>query len=104
MLKDDGIFVGSTPNAGNPSRYILDELLGGGEKDLNRGHFYIFNQWQLKALFELNGLKVTKLTGISFLPISKYTLRFNKWLAKKLPRLSATMAFKAEKSRGEQRE
>lgn len=100
VLKDNGIIVGSTPNAGNPSRYVLDEFLGKGKDDVYRRHLYIFNRWQLRALFELNGLKVTKLVGVTFLPLSKYTIRLNRWLGRKLPCWSITMAFKAVK--GEQ--
>ena len=98
VLNDDGIIVGSTPNAGNPSRYIVDGLLGGGKDDVRRGHLYVFNQWQLKALFELNGLKITELVGVAFLPLSKHTIRLNRWLGRRLTRLSITMAFKAAKA------
>lgn len=99
VLKDDGVIIGSTPNAGNPSRYIIDGLLGGGKDDARRGHLYVFNKWQLEMLFRMNGLDITELVGVVFFPLSKRIIRLNRWLGRKLTRLSMTMAFKAVKGK-----
>lgn len=99
VLKPNGIFVGSTPNVTNPSRYI--RMLGGGRMGGRLGHYYVFDRAQLSALFELNGLRITEFTGTTFLPTSKLTMRLNKWLGRKLPHLSTCLVFRAEKSLGE---
>lgn len=101
ILKPNGIFVGSTPNAANPTHYFLDELinptLGKGKMGGRLGHLYVFNRAQLGALFELNGMRITRFTGTTFLPVTKFTKRLNRWLGRKLPRLSTCIVFRADK-------
>ncbi len=102
VLKPSGIFVGSTPNAASPSHYILDEiinpmLLSRGKMGGRFGHLYVFSRAQLRALFELNGMRITEFTGNTLLPVSKLTMRLNRWLGRKLSHLSTCLVFRAEK-------
>lgn len=102
VLKSDGIFIGSTPNATNLS-YLLNQLFKpmlSGKRKLGGylGHLYVFDRSQLEALFEINGFKIVEFTGTTLLPISKYTLSLNKWLGKKFSYFSAGLVFKAKKT------
>lgn len=102
VLKSDGIFIGSTPNATNLS-YLLNQLFkpmlsGKGKLGGYLGHLYVFDRSQLEALFEINGFKIVEFTGTTLLPISKYTLSLNKWLGKKFSYFSAGLVFKAKKT------
>lgn len=101
VLKEDGIFIGSTPNAINMSRFfydgIINPMLGKGKMGGKFGHLYVFDRAQLEALFELNGLRIVEFTGTTLLPVFRYTLSLNKWLGKKLSRFSSCLVFKAEK-------
>jgi 2-polyprenyl-3-methyl-5-hydroxy-6-metoxy-1,4-benzoquinol methylase len=101
VLKSDGIFVGSTPNASNLTyllKQFLNPMLAEREKlGGHLGHLYVFDRSQLKALFEINGFEIVKFTGTTLLPISKITLPLNKWLGEKFSYFSTGLVFKARK-------